>query len=311
MREVVLPQAFRASVPPLASVLIALLKNTSVAAAFGVVEATARMRFFTNDNADDRAADLPRLRARLRASSSSSSRSSPTGSSALEGGADERHRPLRRPRARAPGARHRIYTVIARRRPGRGWSRWSCGGSTTRASSPTTCGSRSSPRDYVEALLSRACSRPCRWPSSRSSGAVVFGLSSASASSPTTRWIRWPCWLVVEFFRAVPVLLLMIFFFYSLRRRRRRHRRRYWCVVVALTLYNGAVLAEVFRAGDHRRAAGPGGGGVRHRACASRQVMNIVLLPQAVKIMLPGDHQPVRGGAEGHQPRLLHRSRPA
>ncbi len=54
MREVVLPQAFRAVVPPLASVFIALAKNTSVAAAFGLMEATARMRFFTNNNADDR-----------------------------------------------------------------------------------------------------------------------------------------------------------------------------------------------------------------------------------------------------------------
>ena len=54
MRHVVLPQAFRAVVPPLASVLIALAKNTSVAAAFGLGEATARMRSFTNDNADDR-----------------------------------------------------------------------------------------------------------------------------------------------------------------------------------------------------------------------------------------------------------------
>ncbi|MCW2761537.1 MAG: amino acid transporter permease [Marmoricola sp.] len=54
MREVVLPQAFRATVPPLASVLIALLKNTSVGAAFGLLEATARMRFFVNNNADDR-----------------------------------------------------------------------------------------------------------------------------------------------------------------------------------------------------------------------------------------------------------------
>ena len=36
MRQVVLPQAFRASVPPVASALIALLKNTSVAAVFGV-----------------------------------------------------------------------------------------------------------------------------------------------------------------------------------------------------------------------------------------------------------------------------------
>ena len=54
MRHVILPQAFRAVVPPLASVLIALVKNTSVAAAFGLLEATARMRFFTNDNADVR-----------------------------------------------------------------------------------------------------------------------------------------------------------------------------------------------------------------------------------------------------------------
>ncbi len=54
MQFVVLPQSFRAVVPPLASVLIALAKNTSVAAAFGLMEATARMRYFTNNNADDR-----------------------------------------------------------------------------------------------------------------------------------------------------------------------------------------------------------------------------------------------------------------
>ena len=83
------------------------------------------------------------------------------------------------------------------------------------------------------------------------------------------RFVRWPCWLVVEFFRAVPVLLLMIFFFYAVFGiDPRRSSGAYWSVVVALTLYNGAVLAEVFRAGDHRRAEGPGGGGVRHRACA-------------------------------------------
>jgi glutamate transport system permease protein len=54
MRQVVLPLAMRAAVPPLASVQIALAKNTSVAAAFGIFEATARMKFFTNRNADDR-----------------------------------------------------------------------------------------------------------------------------------------------------------------------------------------------------------------------------------------------------------------
>ena len=54
MRHVVLPQAIRASVPPVASVQIALLKNTSVAAVFGVIEAAAQMKLFTNNNADQR-----------------------------------------------------------------------------------------------------------------------------------------------------------------------------------------------------------------------------------------------------------------
>ena len=55
MRTVVLPQALRAVVPPLTSVQVALLKNTSVAAAFGMAEAVATMRAFSNDHADQRA----------------------------------------------------------------------------------------------------------------------------------------------------------------------------------------------------------------------------------------------------------------
>jgi glutamate transport system permease protein len=47
-------EAARASVPPVASTLIALLKNTSVAAVFGVAEAAAQMKAFTNDNATER-----------------------------------------------------------------------------------------------------------------------------------------------------------------------------------------------------------------------------------------------------------------
>ena len=53
MTQVVLPQAFRATVPPLASTLIALLKNTSVASVFGLLEATARMKYFQNQSAQD------------------------------------------------------------------------------------------------------------------------------------------------------------------------------------------------------------------------------------------------------------------
>nr|CAA9317949.1 MAG: ABC-type amino acid transport system, permease component [uncultured Nocardioidaceae bacterium] len=49
MTEVVLPQAFRAVVPPMASVFIALTKNTSLASAFGITEATARMDGLLNN----------------------------------------------------------------------------------------------------------------------------------------------------------------------------------------------------------------------------------------------------------------------
>ena len=54
MTAVVLPQAFRATVPPLASVLIALTKNTSLAATFGIAEATFRAKGLINDDASAR-----------------------------------------------------------------------------------------------------------------------------------------------------------------------------------------------------------------------------------------------------------------
>jgi glutamate transport system permease protein len=49
---VVLPQAFRTVVPPLINVVIALTKNTSIAAAFGVAELTAVTTRLANTNSD-------------------------------------------------------------------------------------------------------------------------------------------------------------------------------------------------------------------------------------------------------------------
>ena len=52
LRVVVLPQAFSNIIPPLASIFIALLKNTSIASAFGVGEAIQRTSGLINNNAD-------------------------------------------------------------------------------------------------------------------------------------------------------------------------------------------------------------------------------------------------------------------
>jgi glutamate transport system permease protein len=50
LRLVVLPQAFANAIPPLASVFIALLKNTSIASAFFVAEALQRTQGLINAN---------------------------------------------------------------------------------------------------------------------------------------------------------------------------------------------------------------------------------------------------------------------
>jgi glutamate transport system permease protein len=114
--------------------------------------------------------------------------------------------------------------------------------------------------------------------------AVLFGLVFGIGKLSDHAWVRWPSWLIVEFFRAVPVLLLMVFIFFSYGIG--DGFGPYWSVVIALTLYNGSVLAEVFRAGIN---AVPSGQAEAAYAIGMRktQVMNIVLLPQAVKIMLP------------------------
>jgi glutamate transport system permease protein len=113
-------------------------------------------------------------------------------------------------------------------------------------------------------------------------GALVFGMIFGVGKLSDHAVVRWPCWLVVEFFRAVPLLLLIIFIWalygYT--------RGSILPLVLGLILYNGSVLAEVFRAGFN---AVPKGQSEAAYAIGMRknQLMRIVLLPQAVKIMLP------------------------
>ena len=116
-------------------------------------------------------------------------------------------------------------------------------------------------------------------------GALVFGVLFGVGKLSDRGWVRWPCWAFVEFFRAVP-LLILIYFIFAYWFINRGDPGEYWSVVIALTLYNGAVLAEVFRAGI---LAVPSGQSEAAYAIGMRktQVMTVVLLPQAVKIMLP------------------------
>jgi glutamate transport system permease protein len=115
--------------------------------------------------------------------------------------------------------------------------------------------------------------------------ALLFGALFAAARISDHAWLRAPATLVVELFRAIPLLILIFFFYYG-NLQFDLGIGPFWDVVLGLTLYNGSVLAEVFRAGI---AAVPKG--QREAAYATglrkNQVVRLILLPQAITSMLP------------------------
>ncbi|GAB2952231.1 MULTISPECIES: amino acid ABC transporter permease [unclassified Streptomyces] len=94
------------------------------------------------------------------------------------------------------------------------------------------------------------------------------------------RALRWISTVLVEFFRAMPVLVMIFFIFVALK------VQPLPALVAGLTLYNGSVLAEVFRTGINAVDRGQ-----REAAYAlgmrKTQVTTYVLAPQAVRAMLP------------------------
>lgn len=117
---------------------------------------------------------------------------------------------------------------------------------------------------------------------------VVFGLGRLSDH----RWIRLPAGGVVEFFRAIP-LLIMIFFaqagppaIMDAFGRTISGVTAFTALVAGLTLYNGSVLAEIFRSGV---GAIPRGQSEAAYAIGLRKggVMLRILVPQAVTAMMP------------------------
>jgi glutamate transport system permease protein len=100
--------------------------------------------------------------------------------------------------------------------------------------------------------------------------------------------VRWTCSVIVEFFRAVPVLIMMIFayFLYATYDAFPSKHLALAGVITGLTLYNGAVIAEIVRAGVN---ALPRGQSEAAEALGLRwgQIMRSILLPQATTSMLP------------------------
>jgi len=118
--------------------------------------------------------------------------------------------------------------------------------------------------------------------------ALMLGLLLGVGRMSPAAWLRRPCAVMVEFFRAVPVLIMMIFayFLYALHDVFPSRHLALAGVVTGLTLYNGAVIAEIIRSG-----VGALPRGQREAAEAlgltRGQSMRSILLPQAITSMLP------------------------
>lgn len=115
--------------------------------------------------------------------------------------------------------------------------------------------------------------------------ALSLGALLAAARLSDHTGVRGTAFGAVETFRAIPLLLLMFLFYYGAPQFGVRVSP-FWAVVLGLTLYNGAVFAELFRSGIESVPRGQ-----REAALSiglrKGQMMRSVLLPQAVRSMLP------------------------
>jgi His/Glu/Gln/Arg/opine family amino acid ABC transporter permease subunit len=120
----------------------------------------------------------------------------------------------------------------------------------------------------------------------------VVGLVFALGRLSSRRWIRWPATAYVEALRAVPVLLLIVYFGIKGSSLFRPvfgpdfELPRFWAGVLGLSLYTSAVLAEIIRAGIISLPRGQTEAS-RALGLSHAQAMRFVLLPQALRLMVP------------------------
>lgn len=110
--------------------------------------------------------------------------------------------------------------------------------------------------------------------------ALLLGLLLAVWRTTRVRWLRAPATVVIELFRGLPVLLMMLFALLGF------GWDAFAAVVFGLVVYNMAIIAEILRAG---LASLPRGQAEAAYAIglSRTQTLLLVLLPQAVRTMLP------------------------
>lgn len=122
--------------------------------------------------------------------------------------------------------------------------------------------------------------------------AFILGLLISLMRISRVRIIRWLAAIYVDFFRGLPLLLLLTFIYYGLALVGSQTGLRFLILppipaaVVALSLCYAAYSAEIFRAGIESIHRGQMEA-ARSLGMTYGQAMRFVILPQAIKIVVP------------------------
>ncbi|MGH7659970.1 MAG: amino acid ABC transporter permease/ATP-binding protein [Vulcanimicrobiaceae bacterium] len=114
---------------------------------------------------------------------------------------------------------------------------------------------------------------------------IVLGLLAALAKSSKLRWLRASANFYIWLFRGTPVLLQLIFVYAGLPQLGLRFSS-FQCAVIALSLNEGAYMAEIIRAGIEAIHSGQTLA-ARALGMSELQVKRFVVLPQAFRIIIP------------------------
>lgn len=140
---------------------------------------------------------------------------------------------------------------------------------------------RQSAQDVWTSMVVRGLGATLRAAAVAAPLALVLGLVLALWRTARRAWVRLPAIVVIELFRGLPVLLMMFFALLGF------GWDAFGAVVFGLTVYNMAIIAEILRAG---LASLPKGQAEAAYAVGLTrgQTLFSILLPQAIRIMLPG-----------------------
>ncbi|QGF24808.1 amino acid ABC transporter permease [Raineyella fluvialis] len=125
--------------------------------------------------------------------------------------------------------------------------------------------------------------------------ASLLGLALALGRMSFNALVSWLCTVVIEFFRAVPVLMMMLFVYFltifapfisRLFPGPMVELKPLVAVVAGLTFYNSAVIAELLRSGVNSLPRGQTEAGLGIGLNIG-QTRRLILLPQAITAMLP------------------------